>query len=238
MPNQLAGSVALVTGGSRGIGLETARLLAAAGSRVILVARGQERLEEAVRGMGPSARAISADLGQAGAVESLIAQLESAGTSPDILINNAGAFGIASLEETGASDFHAMLQTNLFAPFMLTRALLAGMRVRRRGHIVTVGSIADRHTFPGNAAYAASKHAARAMHEVLRLETVGTGVRASLVSPSPVDTALWDPIDPDNREGFTARARMLGAQAVAEAIVWMLTRPGEVNVDELRLSRS
>jgi NADP-dependent 3-hydroxy acid dehydrogenase YdfG len=110
------------------------------------------------------------------------------------------------------------------------------MLARRSGHLLTVGSIADRATFPGNSAYAASKHGLRALHEVLRAELRGTGVRATLVSPGPVNTDLWDPIDPDNRPGFTPRARMLSAAAVAEAIRWVLLTPADVNVDELRLS--
>jgi len=73
---------------------------------------------------------------------------------------------------------------------------------------------------------------------VLRAELRGSGVRATLVSPGPVDTPLWDPIDPDAREGFTPRAAMLPADAVADAILYAATRPVEVNIDELRLSRS
>ena len=81
-------------------------------------------------------------------------------------------------------------------------------RARERA-LVTIGSIADRAIFPGNAAYSASKYGLRALHEVLRAELRGSGVRATLVSPGPVDTELWDPIDPDNRPGFTPRAQML-----------------------------
>jgi NADP-dependent 3-hydroxy acid dehydrogenase YdfG len=92
--------------------------------------------------------------------------------------------------------------------------------------------------FPENGAYAASKHGARALHEVLRLELRGSGVRATLVSPGPVDTSLWDAIDPDRRPGFTPRSAMLDATAVADAVVYAVTRPGAVNIDELRLSRS
>jgi NADP-dependent 3-hydroxy acid dehydrogenase YdfG len=73
---------------------------------------------------------------------------------------------------------------------------------------------------------------------VLRAELRGSGVRATLVSPGPVDTELWDPIDPDNRPGFTPRSQMLGAADVAEAIRWVIAAPPAVNVDELRLSSS
>jgi NADP-dependent 3-hydroxy acid dehydrogenase YdfG len=112
------------------------------------------------------------------------------------------------------------------------------MRTRGSGHIVNVGSIADRHIFAGNAAYAASKFGLRAMHEVLRAETRGSGVRATLVSPGPVDTRLWDPLDPDNRKDLTPRESMLDPFSVADAIVYVLTRPARVDIEELRLSRT
>jgi NADP-dependent 3-hydroxy acid dehydrogenase YdfG len=104
--------------------------------------------------------------------------------------------------------------------------------------VVTIGSIADRVVFPDNGAYAASKFGLRALHEVMRAELRGSGVRATLVSPGPVDTPLWDPIGPDARPGFTPRAAMLAADAVADAILYAVTRPPSVNVDELRLTRS
>jgi NADP-dependent 3-hydroxy acid dehydrogenase YdfG len=103
---------------------------------------------------------------------------------------------------------------------------------------VTIGSIADRAAFPENGAYAASKFGLRALHEVLLAELRGSGVRATLVSPGPVDTALWDEVNPDQREGFTPRARMLSAAGVAAAVRFAITQPAGMNVDELRLSRS
>jgi NADP-dependent 3-hydroxy acid dehydrogenase YdfG len=155
---------------------------------------------------------------------------------PDVLVSNAGVFGLARVHETTPADFRAALDTNLVAPFLLVRALLPAMLARGRGHVVTVGSIADRAAFPENGAYAASKFGARALHEVLRAELRGSGVRATLVSPAATDTPLWDPLDPDARPGFTPRAAMLPAEAVAAAIAYALTQPPAVNVDELRLS--
>jgi NADP-dependent 3-hydroxy acid dehydrogenase YdfG len=131
-----------------------------------------------------------------------------------------------------------MLSLNLVAPYRLMHALLPGMRARASGHVITIGSIADRAAYPENAGYAAGQFGARAMHEVVRQELRGSGVRASLVSPAPVDTALWDAIDPDSRPGFPARAQMLQAAAVADAVCWVATRPADVNIDELRLSRA
>jgi NADP-dependent 3-hydroxy acid dehydrogenase YdfG len=112
------------------------------------------------------------------------------------------------------------------------------MRAKSAGHIVTVGSVADREIFAGNSAYAATKFGARALHEVARQELRGTGIRMSLVSPGPTDTPLWDAHNPDTTAGFTPRAKMLKAEQVAEAVLWVLSRPAAVNIDELRLSHS
>jgi NADP-dependent 3-hydroxy acid dehydrogenase YdfG len=234
----LAGSLAIVTGGSRGIGLATATVLAKAGARVVIVARGREALAAAARSLGGKVTPMTCDIGDRAAVERTIADIMNGHGAPDVLVNNAGIFRVAPLHGTNADDFAAALHVNLFAPFLFVRGFLPGMRERGTGHIVTVGSIADRMIFAENSAYAASKFGARAMHEVLRAELKGSGVRASLVSPGPVDTELWDELDPDNRPGFTPRAQMLSPAAVASAIEFALTRPPEVNVDELRLSRA
>lgn len=234
----LRGKLAVVTGGSRGIGLATATALVNAGARVVVVARGREALDAAARNLGSAVTPVNCDIGDRGAVERAITEIGSAHGTPDVLVNNAGIFQVAPVHGTDADDFAAALQVNLFAPFLFVRGFLGAMRARGAGHIVTIGSIADRTIFPENAAYAATKFGARAMHEVLRAELKGSGVRASLVSPGPVDTGLWDELDPDNRPGFTPRAQMLSPAAVASAVVYALTQPPEVNVDELRLSRT
>ena len=232
----LDGRVAVVTGASRGIGLATARALAAAGARVAMLARSEAPLSAAAREIG--AIAIPCDLADERAVREAVKRMTADAGDPEILVNNAGVFHLASLEQTSAVDLHRTLDINLVAPFLLARALLPAMRVARRGHVVTIGSIADRATFPENAAYAASKFGARAVHQVLREELRGSGIRATLVSPGPTNTALWDDVGPDERAGFTPRARMLSAADVADAVLFAVTRADAVNVDELRLSRA
>jgi NAD(P)-dependent dehydrogenase (short-subunit alcohol dehydrogenase family) len=235
----LAGRTAVVTGASRGIGLAAARRLADEGARVAMLARSEGPLAEAAEAIGPGALPVPCDLADGAAVERVAREIARLfGGAPDVVVSNAGLFRLALIEETSPEDFAATLATNLVAPFLLVRAFLPEMRRRATGTIVTVGSIADRAAFPENGAYAASKFGLRGLHEVLRAELRGSGVRATLVSPGPVDTPLWDPIDPDSRAGFTPRSAMLSAGAVADAILYVATRPAGVNVDELRLSRS
>ena len=109
------------------------------------------------------------------------------------------------------------------------------MRARASGRLITIGSIADHRAFPENAAYAASKYGLRGLHEVLREELRGSGVLCTLLSPGPTDTAMWDPVDPDRREGFTPRAKMLRAEDVADSVLWIASRPAHVDVDWIRL---
>ena len=235
----LSGRSAIVTGASRGIGLATAHALAGAGARVVMLARGREELQMRADDVGAEAIAIPCDVSDHDAVDAAAGAARAAlGRAPDILVNNAGAFMLAQVDRTETADFERIVAVNLIAPFHLVRTVLPGMRERGAGHLVTIGSIADRMIFPENGAYAASKFGVRAMHEVMRAELRGTGVRATLVSPGPVDTPLWDPLAPETRNDVTPRSAMLDAQAVADAILFVVTRPPAVNIDELRLSRS
>jgi NADP-dependent 3-hydroxy acid dehydrogenase YdfG len=233
----LAGRWIVVTGASRGIGAELAHRLAADGARLALIARSRDALTTLADELG--AVPVVCDVGDATQIARAAERIETlAGGAPDVVVNNAGIFSIAAAHKTSVEQFRRTLDVNLVAPFALVHAFLPGMRARGSGHLVTLGSVADRNIFAGNAAYSASKYGLRAMHEVLRAELRGTGVRASLVSPGPVDTGIWDPIDPDSRPGFTPRAQMLRAADVAEAIRWVIAAPAAVNVDELRFSSS
>lgn len=223
----LAGRVALVTGASRGIGAATAQALRGAGARVVRVARALSPGEGYVD--------LPADLSDADQVERLAERLDAEAGVPDIVVSNAGGFLLRPLAETTVAEFDGQLAINLRAPFGLARALLPRLAAAGRGSYITVGSVADHIGFPENAAYASSKYGLRGLHETLIAEFRGTGVRLTLVSPGPTDTGVWDPVDPDRREGFPARARMLRPADVAEAVLFVATRPPQVHIDWLRL---
>jgi ribitol 2-dehydrogenase len=228
----LAGRTALVTGGSRGIGRAVGEVLAAAGVRLTMLARDADALGRVAGELG--ARAIPCDANEA----DIERALHLIGDAPDILVNNAGLFQPRPLDETSPAALAAALEVNLVAPFRLVHAIVPGMRARGSGDVVSIGSIADHQAFPGNAAYGASKHGLRALHDVMRTELRGTGVRVTLISPGPVDTSLWDEIDPDSREGFTPRSRMLAPNAVAAAVLFAVSQPRDVDIELVRLSRS
>ena len=239
----LGGRTALVTGASRGIGAAVVRALHGAGVQVVLLGRDMTAMTGLARELGqrgaPPPVAFAIDLASPDTVGAVLARVRShLEAAPDIVVNSAGQFFLAPVEQISMEEFQRTLTVNLAAQFAIVREFLPDMRRRRRGHVVTIGSIADHRAFPGNAAYAASKYGVRGLHEVLREELRGSGVRATLVSPGPVDTTLWDEVNPDERPGFTPRAQMLDAAAVADAVRYVVTCPDEVNVDELRLSRA
>jgi 3-oxoacyl-[acyl-carrier protein] reductase len=225
----LAGRLALVTGASRGIGAATAGALAGAGCRVVRVARS-------FPGVGQGAfHDVVSDLSDAAQVAALPARIARELGPPDIIVNNAGSFLLRPLEQTTIDEFDTRIGINLRAPFALARAFLPVLRAAGRGCFISVGSVADHSGLPENAAYAASKYGLRGLHETLLAEYRGTGVRLTLVSPGATDTGLWDEADPDHREGFPRRAQMLRPADVAEAILFVATRPPNVLIDWLRL---
>ena len=225
----LAGTVAVVTGASRGIGAAIADRLRAEGATVARLAR---TLRAAVRDGGLD---LPCDLTQEEDVRHAAERIHAQLGPPDIVVSNAGAFLLAPLERTRPADFDAQVAANLRAPFLVARAFLPAMRERGRGLHIAIGSVSDHRAFPENAAYAAAKFGLRGLHEVLVEEYRGTGVRCALVSPGPTDTSLWDPVRPDERPGFTPRAAMLRPEDVAEAVAWIATRPARVQVEWLRL---
>jgi len=229
---RLDGLTAAVTGGSRGIGALIAASLVSEGARVISLSRtaGSE-----------SARIdhVACDVTKPAAVATAAKTVRRMlGGPPDVVVNNAGIFLVAPLAEMKPEMFTETLNTNLFGPFLVLSAFLADMKARGSGHIVTIGSVADRTGYSGNGAYSAAKYGLRGMHEVLRAELRGSGVRSTLVSPGPVDTALWDPVleEEGGRGTFIARADMLRADSVAAAVIFAITLPPSANVDELRIS--
>src|SRR5690606_20460173 len=164
--------------------------------------------------------------------------VESNGAPPDIVVNAAGVFGIAPTAEETVTSFDLEVAVNLRGPFLVVRALLPAMLERGSGLFVSVGSAAGRRAFPGNGAYSASKFGLRGFHEVLLEEIRGTGVRASLIEPAATDTARWDPLDPDRRPDLPDRADMLHAGDVADAALFVATRPGHVRVPLLQIERA
>ena len=228
----LAGRLALVTGASRGIGAAIAQALARAGARVVRVSRRQPDASDG------SWIDIPCDLTDSAAVERLAERVLRGEGTPAVVVNNAGGFLLRPLADTTPAEFDAQLDLNLRGSFLLARAFLPAMREVGQGVFISIGSVADHTGLPENAAYAASKYGLRGMHETLVAEYRGTGVRLTLISPGATDTTIWDPFAPERRPGFPARAEMLRPEDVADAVLFVATRPEHVQVDWIRLQPS
>lgn len=231
----LAGTSALVTGATRGIGGAVARRLARAGADLHLLARSRAALEAVAETVGGCAW--PADLEDPEGLKETLGRLLSLRGAPDVVVNAGGVFDLAPFVQTSLEIFDRTLGANLRGPFLVIRALLPAMLERGSGVIVTVGSVAGYRAFPKNAAYSASKFGLRGMHEVLSEELRGTGVRATLIEPGATDTTIWDPHRPEERADLPDRADMLRADDVADAVLFAATRPADVALPLLRIQR-
>ncbi|HEY8104857.1 MAG TPA: SDR family oxidoreductase [Gemmatimonadales bacterium] len=226
----LAGRIAVVTGASRGIGAAVAAAFVGAGARVVRVARSL------APGVHDGVHDLPCDVSDAPAVGRLAEDVLGRIGVPDIVVSNAGIFDRIPFEQAEPAELRRHLDVNLVGTFAVARGFLPAMRARGSGLFITIGSIADHVAFPENTIYSTTKYGLRGLHETLAVEYRGTGVRCTLVSPGPTDTALWDPVDPDHRPEFVPRRAMLRPADVADAILFVATRAQNVHVDWLRLN--
>jgi NADP-dependent 3-hydroxy acid dehydrogenase YdfG len=233
----LAGRTALVTGASRGIGRRVAETLADAGARVWCLARSAKDVRAVAADVGGEALVV--DLADDAATwEALDAMMETLGGAPDLVVHSAGVFDLASCATESVVSFDRALAVNLRGPFLVNRVLLPAMLDRGSGLIVNVGSVAGRKALRGNAAYSASKFGLRGYHEVLLEEIRGSGVRATLLEPAATDTPLWDALEPDESRDLPSRVDMLRPGDVAEAVLFVATRPEDVRIPLLQIERA
>lgn len=225
----LAGSVALVTGASRGIGLAVSEALQSEGAHVVRLARGLGAHE------GERYTDIKCDVTSPDEVARAVEQVLRRPGVPDIVVNNAGVFLMKPIAETEVAEFERQLKVNLRGPFLIIRSLLPHLIRKGAAHIVNIGSVADHVPYAGNAAYAASKYGLRGLHEVIRRELAGTDVRLTLVSPGPTDTDVWESFDEGSSGDVLDRSQMLRPEDVGRAVLFAVSQPPRVNVDLIRL---
>jgi short-subunit dehydrogenase len=190
--NRWDGAVAVITGGSRGIGKAVAIAAAKRGARVGLIARSPDELAAVLKEAGGAGAFATADITDRDAVDAAVASLARELGPADILVNNAGAGAYSSFLQTDVDVFERLMQLNYFGTVYATKAVLPSMVERRRGHIVNISSIAGRIGTPFESAYSASKFAVTALTEALDVELRPMGIKMSMVNPGPVETDFFD----------------------------------------------
>lgn len=211
---------ALVTGGSSGIGLETARQLRARGAQVAICGRQEERLGEAAEQIG--ALAIHADVASESDVVRMVRRVVDAFGDYDVLINNAGFGVFAPLVETELAEMQRVFATNVFGAMLVARESARHFVARSRGNIVNVASTAGERGYAGGTAYSASKFALTGMTECWRAELRKHNVRVMQINPSEVQT---DFVIASGRPARAFSDRKLQSIDVAQTIVSMLELP-------------
>ncbi|MGO8787110.1 MAG: SDR family oxidoreductase [Terriglobia bacterium] len=226
---KLDGKVAIVTGGSRGIGKAIARGLAAEGAKTVIVARGMERLKETAQELtsaGASVVPISADITDEAQVTVLFDRAMELFHRLDILVNNAGAFDGGLLDELSVETWDKVIAVNLRGPFLCTRAAMRIMKAQGSGRILNIGSISAQRPRLKSAAYSASKFGLWGLTNVTALEGRAYGISACCLHPGNVP--FEDPSTPDVR----VNEPMMSAEELAEVAVLMASQPAHINVLE------
>ncbi|HLK53957.1 MAG TPA: SDR family NAD(P)-dependent oxidoreductase [Candidatus Angelobacter sp.] len=222
--------VAVITGGSRGIGLAMAQVFAKNGYAVVITGRDAKRLQDAADILKKyQATAIPCDVRDPASVEKLFQEIGKHHATIDLLINNAGvAHALAPVDQLPVETWKEVIDTNLTGTFLVTRAALALMRAG--GTIVNNLSIAAVTPFPGMSAYNASKFGALGFTQALREDLRKRGIRVLALLPGATDTDIWGQ--------FWAEApkeKMISAETVAEAVLHAVSAPANTSIDEIRI---
>jgi NADP-dependent 3-hydroxy acid dehydrogenase YdfG len=240
----LNGKIVFITGASAGIGAATALAFAAEGARLLLAARRAGRLSEIAshakeRG-APAVHSIDLDVRDRRAVQNAIDGLPPEWAEIDILVNNAGlSRGLDKLYVGKIEDWEEMIDTNVKGLLYVTRAVVPGMVVRGRGHVINLGSTAGELSYPGGAVYCGTKAAERAINDGLRQDVLGSPIRVTSVDPGMVQTdfsLVRFRGDSDRASNVYKGVKPLTAEDVADVIVWAAMRPPHVNIARVLLT--
>lgn len=232
--------VAIVTGGSLGIGLATVEALAARGVAVAAVARDRDRLERALASMDGADRGrvvgLAADVREEADVARVVGEVAERFGRLDVLVNGAGVSMTARrrLVETTSDEWRRIVETNLTGTYLMCREALPHLQRSSDAYVINIQSTAAYRSSPGVSLYAASKFGVRALTEALIEEYRSSGLRITSVSPGPVDTNIWShKLEPPSDE---QRALMLRPSDIAEIIVWLLERPRRLHIPDVTVT--
>lgn len=227
-------SIAVITGGSSGIGAATAIALGRQGYQIVVGARRVDRLQ---RVAGEEGVALPLDVTDEQSVSDFVSAIKKRFGRIDVLVNNAGgALGLNPIDSARDDEWIVMWKTNVLGLMWMTRACLPLLRKSKHGHIVNIGSVAGTETYKGGAGYTSVKHAVRAISRTLRLELNGEPIRVTEIDPGMVETEFSLVRFRGDRKAAKAvyqGLKPLTAEDIADCIVFAVTRPPHVDIDEM-----
>jgi len=230
-----------ITGASSGIGAACAEEFARQGCHLLLCARREKRVEtlagRLAREHSIRTHAFHLDVMKNAEVETALGTLPAEWKAIDILVNNAGlSRGLAKLQEGSVQDWEEMIDTNIKGVLYVTRVVLPWMLERKKGHIITLGSIAGHQMYPSGNVYCGTKFFVNALSQGLKMDLLGTGIRVCSIEPGLVQTEFSEVRFRGNRERAAqvyANTRPLRAEDIAEVVIFCATRPPHVDVSEV-----
>lgn len=230
--NKLQGKTAIVTGASAGIGAAIAKELASKGANIVLAARRMDKLNEVKNEITEITNgkvkviAVQADVSVKNDVNQLVEQAQTELGNVDILVNNAGQMRSATVQSGQVEEWEKMIDVNIKGVLYSVHAVLPSMLSRSSGHIINIASVSGLEVTKTSTVYSATKHAVRVISQGLEKELARTGVRITNISPGMVDTSLSS----DNN--WNGRKK-LDPTDIAKAVVYAVTQPSYVNVNEI-----
>jgi 3-oxoacyl-[acyl-carrier protein] reductase len=227
----LQNKVALITGASRGIGLAIAQRVASMGARVSLCARDAKRLESAVsdcKRQGADAIGIPTDVTRPAEITEVVQTTERQLGPVEILVNNAGVGYFGPIQDAAEANWDSVLDTNLKAVFLLSRAVAPGMIRMKTGQIINIASLAGKNVFAGGAIYCASKWGLLGLTGCMAEDLRAHGIRVSAICPGSVATDFGFP-------GARDTKKMLQPDDVAHAVAALLTQAPQSFISEISI---
>ncbi len=233
MSGELQDKVAAITGAASGIGLACAKTMLGAGARVVLIDRAGDRLGSLCAELGPDAYPLVVDLIEPDSVSAMMAGILAAAGTLDIFHANAGAYVGGEILDGDPDAWDRVLQLNVNAAFRSVHAVLPHMVERKTGDIIMTSSIAGLVPVVWEPIYTASKHAVQAFVHTVRRQVAKHGIRVGAIAPGPVLTALLDDWPEAKMQEALANGSLMQPKEVADAVLFMLTRPRGVTIRDL-----
>ena len=232
--------IVFITGATAGFGAAIARLFVREGHKVVATGRRRERLEALRTELGESVLPLTLDIRDRKAVGEAFAALPAGFAEVDVLVNNAGlALGLEPAQKADLDDWDTMVDTNIKGLLYCTRAALAGMVARNRGHIVNIGSVAAEFPYAGGHVYSATKAFVHQFGLSLRADLLGTAVRVTDIQPGMVGGTEFSDVrfhgDHEKALSMYEGADALTSEDVADCVHWAATRPPRVNINTIQL---